>query len=118
MGIGLHTGPLIMGIIGDKKRSDPATIADSVNTASRLEGMTKHYGVKILLSGESLHLLKLVCLRNGRLSYLILKKIRRSSSIFIIKLKIPLLTIKIQGREVACNVSTVFLQKKLWDSPL
>ena len=58
MGVGLHTGPLIMGIIGDEKRSDPATIADTVNTASRLEGMTKYYGVKILVSEESLNLLE------------------------------------------------------------
>ena len=58
MGVGLHTGPLIMGIIGDEKRSDPATIADTVNTASRLEGMTKYYGIRILISGESLQLFK------------------------------------------------------------
>jgi signal transduction histidine kinase/class 3 adenylate cyclase/ActR/RegA family two-component response regulator len=58
IGIGLHTGPLVMGIIGDKKRSDPATIADSVNTASRVEGMTKHYGVRILLSENSMNLIQ------------------------------------------------------------
>jgi class 3 adenylate cyclase/ligand-binding sensor domain-containing protein len=57
IGVGLHSGPLIMGIIGDEKRRDPATIADTVNTASRLEGMTKFYGVKILISEESLLLL-------------------------------------------------------------
>lgn len=53
MGIGIHTGPLIMGIIGDRKRMDAATIADTVNTASRIERLTKHYGVSILLSQES-----------------------------------------------------------------
>ncbi len=50
MGIGLHTGPLIMGIIGDDKRMDAATISDAVNTASRIEGLTKHFKVNILLS--------------------------------------------------------------------
>lgn len=54
MGIGLHTGPLIMGIIGDQNRLDAATIADSVNTSSRIESLTKHFGVSILLSEESL----------------------------------------------------------------
>jgi two-component system, sensor histidine kinase ChiS len=54
VGVGLHTGPLIMGIIGDQKRLDAATIADTVNTASRLEGLTKYYGSHILLSEDSL----------------------------------------------------------------
>ena len=55
MGIGLHTGPLIMGIIGDSDRMDAATIADTVNTTSRIENLTKHYGVSILLTEESIN---------------------------------------------------------------
>ena len=54
MGIGMQTGPLIMGIIGDENRMDAATIADTVNTASRIESLTKYYGVSILLSEDSL----------------------------------------------------------------
>ncbi len=54
IGIGLHTGPLIMGIIGDAQRMDAATISDTVNTASRMEGLTKYYGAKILLSEQTL----------------------------------------------------------------
>jgi len=50
MGIGMHTGPLIMGITGDKNRLDATTISDAVNTASRIESLTKYYKVKILLS--------------------------------------------------------------------
>jgi hypothetical protein len=50
----MHTGPLIMGITGDHERLDAATISDTVNTASRLEGLTKHYKVNILLSEASL----------------------------------------------------------------
>lgn len=53
VGIGLHTGSLIMGIIGDEQRTDAATISDSVNTASRMESLTKHFGVNILLSKDS-----------------------------------------------------------------
>lgn len=54
IGVGLHTGPLIMGIIGDDQRLDAATIADTVNSASRIESLTKYYGANILLSEDSL----------------------------------------------------------------
>lgn len=50
MGIGIHAGPLIMGIIGDQKRMDAAIISDTVNAGSRVEGLTKYFGVNILLS--------------------------------------------------------------------
>jgi len=53
MGIGFHTGSLVMGIIGDAKRMDATTIADVVNTASRIESLTKYFGTSILLSEES-----------------------------------------------------------------
>ena len=53
IGIGLHTGPLIMGIIGDEKRTDAATVADTVNTASRMEGLTKTFGAAVLLSEDA-----------------------------------------------------------------
>lgn len=55
IGIGLHTGSLIMGIIGDEKRMDAATIADTVNSTSRIENLTKHYGANILFSGATLN---------------------------------------------------------------
>ena len=54
MGIGLHTGPLIMGIIGDKHHAEPTTIADTVNISSRLEGLTRQYGVRIIVSEDSI----------------------------------------------------------------
>ena len=54
VGMGLHTGHLMMGIIGDNNRSEPATIADTVNIASRMEGLTKIYGANILLSEDSI----------------------------------------------------------------
>jgi len=54
IGIGIHTGPLIMGITGDEHRMDATTISDTVNTASRLESLTKHYRASILLSDACL----------------------------------------------------------------
>ena len=53
-GIGMHTGSLIMGITGDNDRLDAATISDTVNTAARIESLTKYYKSPILLSGETL----------------------------------------------------------------
>jgi adenylate cyclase len=55
IGVGMHTGPLIMGITGDQDRMDATTIADTVNTASRLESLTKQYKVNILLSEASVN---------------------------------------------------------------
>ena len=44
-----------MGIIGDVERNDPATIADTVNVASRMEGLTKHFGANIIISESYMH---------------------------------------------------------------
>ncbi len=53
-GIGMHTGPLIIGITGDANRLDAATISDTVNTAARIESLTKYYKATLLLSGETM----------------------------------------------------------------
>ncbi|MEL6250685.1 MAG: response regulator [Bacteroidota bacterium] len=58
VGMGIHTGPLVMGIIGDSKRTEPATISDTVNLASRMEGLTKFYGSRLLLSEDTFKGLK------------------------------------------------------------
>lgn len=54
IGIGMHTGSLIMGITGDKDRLDATTISDTVNTASRIESLTKYYKAGVLLSDATL----------------------------------------------------------------
>lgn len=54
MGIGLHTGPLIMGITGDNERMAATTISDAVNTASRIESLTKYYKAGIILTDATL----------------------------------------------------------------
>ncbi len=50
IGIGVNTGQLMLGIIGDGQRTDTGVVADTVNTAARMEGLTKYYGVSIILS--------------------------------------------------------------------
>jgi len=50
IGIGLHTGPLMLGTIGDTNRLDTGVVGDAVNTASRIESYTKEYGHPLLVS--------------------------------------------------------------------
>ena len=60
VGMGMHTGPLIMGVIGDPDRMDAATIADTVNSASRMEGLCKYYGARIVISHSTFSKLTIV----------------------------------------------------------
>jgi class 3 adenylate cyclase len=50
IGVGLHFGPALIGYIGAKSRHEYSAIGDTVNTASRLESLTKDVGVPIVLS--------------------------------------------------------------------
>lgn len=54
IGIGLHTGNVMLGMIGEEKRLEGTVIGDVVNFSARLESLTKVYGSSILLSSDTL----------------------------------------------------------------
>jgi adenylate cyclase len=58
MGLGINTAAVVVGNMGSDQRFDYTCLGDGVNLASRLEGQSKPYGVKIVLGQRTAELVK------------------------------------------------------------
>ncbi len=54
VGIGIHVGHMMLGMVGEDNRIQGDAYSDNVNLTARLEGLTKFYGVSMLISGQTL----------------------------------------------------------------
>ena len=58
IGIGINTGSLMLGTVGGLNRMDGTVISDAVNLSARMEGLTKFYGVPLLITDNTFMSLK------------------------------------------------------------
>ena len=58
IGIGIHWGHMMVGIVGEEGRMSGDALSDNVNLTARLEGLTKFYGVSLLISESAFNCLK------------------------------------------------------------
>ena len=58
IGIGLHTGEVVFGVVGDEQRKSPTIISDNVNYTSKMQEVNKLYGTKVIFSKRILNAIR------------------------------------------------------------
>lgn len=97
-GTGIHTGQLILGTIGNRERLETTVISDAVNIASRVEGLTKFYQAKIILTEETRTKLS----KNHSFHYRFLDFVKvkgKSTTLSVFELISPLDSLKLSYQE-------------------
>ena len=54
IGVGIHTGHMMVGMIGEEQRLQGDAFSDNVNLTARIEGLTRFFDVSLIISGETL----------------------------------------------------------------
>ncbi|HEY0613146.1 MAG TPA: adenylate/guanylate cyclase domain-containing protein [Candidatus Elarobacter sp.] len=55
IGVGIHTGPVTFGTVGDARHLDTTVVSDTVNTAKRVEGLSKRLRVPVVATEDVMH---------------------------------------------------------------